>query len=486
MAAEGGGRLLDEFCLAPSLEYIPRGPSVPDVYRAQSTPALARSGTSFWGARSATPAAGLRQRPTSPGGTTPAIQEGDFWIGFIRDGKLKIPDLKTADSGRDHGQLTMADLHQFDVSGDRVGEVFRMFDKDEDGRITPDELRVEVMYCLYHIINDADAAELDYDCEKQAQQPPVKSPSGQSQLRASCGEPTSKRWACVEGFGLLRRQDLINRITWQCRTDDDPPSTSASLTEQEFKLLLQRLRLGELFTPSAGAFQFEEFSSQRPDCPVWVSDYSRSRVRQGRLASMPLFALALDPVCRWLFETGPVAGTTEGLGDFAGLQGTPRAGGLSEAHLGPPALGGHRGRAAATAAAPPGPAGGGGLPAPRRAPRTAGAFLDAAAAPTGLSSGATLVPRRLPRRAASAFLMEDRPTRDAAGASAPYRPRRPEDRIPGSKCMRVCKVPPGWRCTPCGPPLPPLEGPLGSGRGSKEPPSCNGASLRSMAVCAPG
>ena len=47
----------------------------------------------------------------------------------------------------------------------------------------------------------------------------------------------------------------------------------------EFKLLLQRLRLGELFTPSAGVFQFEEFSCVRPSCPIWICDYARQYCR---------------------------------------------------------------------------------------------------------------------------------------------------------------------------------------------------------------
>lgn len=56
-----------------------------------------------------------------------------------------------------------------------------------------------------------------------------------------------------------------------------------ALNELEFRRMLTKLRLAELFTATAGVFQYQAYSSERFVCPTYICDYNRQRCRARRL-----------------------------------------------------------------------------------------------------------------------------------------------------------------------------------------------------------
>lgn len=153
----------------------------------------------------------------------PAFDDtGEIWCNLIREASLST----SFSPSHRHNEMTMAALQVYDITAGRVHELFVEYDVDGDGLISCTELE-----------------------------------DGLKQL----------------DLRIIRRnvESIVEHMVSHKLMDPGHAQQQIHLTEQEFRLLLARLRLAELFTPSAGVFQYQAYSSERYTCPTFICDYNR-------------------------------------------------------------------------------------------------------------------------------------------------------------------------------------------------------------------
>jgi len=155
---------------------------------------------------------------------------GEFWCNLIRDSS-RVPAFSPSQR---HGEMTMAALQVYDITAGRVHELFVHFDADGDGAISCSEL--------------------------------------EEGLKAL-------------DLQITRRnvETLVEHMTRHSLMDPGQAEGPESLTERDFRVLFSRLRLAELFTPSAGVFQYQAYSSERCSCPTFICDYNRQHCHVSQL-----------------------------------------------------------------------------------------------------------------------------------------------------------------------------------------------------------
>eukprot|EP00928_Gymnodinium_smaydae_P095305 TRINITY_DN8179_c0_g1_i1.p1 TRINITY_DN8179_c0_g1~~TRINITY_DN8179_c0_g1_i1.p1 ORF type:complete len:679 (+),score=72.86 TRINITY_DN8179_c0_g1_i1:35-2038(+) len=144
--------------------------------------------------------------------------DGEFWCNIIRE--RAMPTIAVAQR---HDQMTMAELQVYDITAGRVRELFDSYDTNSDGFITCEELHAG--------------------------------------LRSS---------------GLPLKRDTVEKLMLQTiRRGHRSEAEEVTVNQVEFRAMLSRLRLAELFTPSAGCFQFQAYAGERFSCPTYICDYNK-------------------------------------------------------------------------------------------------------------------------------------------------------------------------------------------------------------------
>jgi len=149
-----------------------------------------------------------------------------FWTGLISS---RVSSYET----RSIANLNVGDLCDLLTGCDdtRVSRAFDRFDTDGDGYITRSELRAALEFLGFKMDQD-------------------------------CGDKIFEHMSAHLKVGdrPMRGRDA----------EDDP--TEVSLTPKVFQLMLKRLRLAELFTPTAGVFKWDEHETLS-QCTITVADY---------------------------------------------------------------------------------------------------------------------------------------------------------------------------------------------------------------------
>eukprot|EP00928_Gymnodinium_smaydae_P095312 TRINITY_DN8179_c0_g1_i8.p1 TRINITY_DN8179_c0_g1~~TRINITY_DN8179_c0_g1_i8.p1 ORF type:complete len:693 (+),score=52.95 TRINITY_DN8179_c0_g1_i8:76-2079(+) len=144
--------------------------------------------------------------------------DGEFWCNIIRESSMPTTMVALRP---DH--ITMAELQVYDNTAGRVKELFNSYDANGNGYITCDELH-----------------------------------------------------AGLRTIGLLLQRETVHELMLQIDRGHRTEVEEVTVDSSEFRAMLSRLRLAELFTPSAGCFQFQEDVEERYSCPTYVCDYNKN------------------------------------------------------------------------------------------------------------------------------------------------------------------------------------------------------------------
>lgn len=218
-------RLFISFATGPFTEEKPRlaGDSYPSC-EAIDKPQLAKDKVSSASLDSETGELGTQ----STGDSLGDWREADFWVEFV-DVTFQVYSnvpMEQTENKKAIKNLTMADLQEFDLSESRLKEFFTEFDADGDGNITISELLRGLQKKMRY--------------KNMAEDHAVKI------CKHVTERWTKQRWQDGRGIDLIL-----------------------------FGVMLTRLRLAELFTPTAGAFQFCDAETTERRSRIYVCDYNR-------------------------------------------------------------------------------------------------------------------------------------------------------------------------------------------------------------------
>jgi len=173
-------------------------------------------------------------------------EEFHFWTEIIEKHSVDIDAKLTS-----HEKMSLYDLQTCDNSASRVREIFRKFDKDRNGLISPDEL-MEVLAQQRLNLQHSSA-------DRIVQRLTTMSPSSPS----SGGAVLNSHGSYL--IGVIEAEETLP-------FEEDEVGISVG----SFALVFTMLRLAELFTPAAGAFRYDPMGRERRRCTAYICDYSHA------------------------------------------------------------------------------------------------------------------------------------------------------------------------------------------------------------------